>query len=317
MLALFAITAPIFIIIAIGFVTVRLEFFSKVDVRILGVFVINFALPALIVRALSQGSLAEIINVNYLLAYAGGSLTALVGGVVFNRFIRKKSLKISALCGLGMAASNSGFVGYPVVLQLLGPTAAVGLALNMLVENIVIIPLALVLLESSGNKGESVWTILQNIVIRLFRNPLILAMIVGVTLAVFELRLPEPLMRVVDMFAMAAGSAALFVIGGSLVGLKVRGMVQDATLILVGKLLLHPLAVLVALLLLPPFDPALQMAAFAFACMPMMGIYPILGQRYGQESLCAATLMATTVASFVSISVLLWWVVAAGWLTAV
>ncbi|MDQ2696378.1 MAG: AEC family transporter [Pseudomonadota bacterium] len=309
-----AVTAPIFIIIAIGFGAVRLELFSKADIRSLSAFVINFALPALILRALSQSSLDQIVNVGYLLAYALGSLAVLLAGIAVARFGKRRPLTESALYGLGMAMPNSAFVGYPIVLQLLGPQAAVALALSMLVENILLLPLGMALLESGGSQGERLPVVLRRIFARLVRNPLMLAIGAGIVLAVFETPLPEPLFRVVDMFAMAAGAAALFAIGGNLVGLKVRGMAGDVVQIMTGKLILHPLAVLAALLLLPPFDPALQTAVFVFACMPMMSIYPILGQRYGKEGVCAATLVATTAASFITISLMLWLIDATGFL---
>lgn len=306
MLATLAITTPIFISIAVGFLAVRLGWITKADTRAIGNFVINFALPALIIKALSESSLAQVMNPGYLLAYLLGSLTALFAGLLLNTVIRGRSLATSALFGLGMSCSNSGFIGYPLVLQLLGPPAAVALALCMLVENMLIIPLALVLLESGGNRGQPLPVLLKQIGRRLATHPLLLAIAAGMTLTVLDISLPRPLAQAIDMFAAAAGATALFVIGGSLVGLQVRGMVGDVAWILGGKLFLHPLAVLVALLLLPPFDPVLQTAAFAFACMPMMSIYPILGQRYGQEAVCAAALMATTTAAFFSISLMLW-----------
>jgi malonate transporter len=93
MLEILAITAPIFMIIAVGFTAVRLEFFSKSDTRALGMFVINFALPALIFKALSQRPFAEIMNVNYLLAYALGSLAVLSIGVSVAYFGQKKACR--------------------------------------------------------------------------------------------------------------------------------------------------------------------------------------------------------------------------------
>ena len=73
-----------------------------------------------------------------------------------------------------------------------------------------------------------------------------------------------------------------------------------------GKLLLHPLLVYLAFLALPLDGAGLQTAAVLNACMPMMSIYPILAQKYGQEGLCAAALVATTVTSFFTISGFLW-----------
>ena len=48
---------------------------------------------------------------------------------------------------MGLCASNSAFVGYPIALQLFGPAASVALALCSLVENLLVMPLSLALAE--------------------------------------------------------------------------------------------------------------------------------------------------------------------------
>ena len=65
--------------------------------------------------------------------------------------------------------------------------------------------------------------------------------------------------------------------------------------------------------LMPPATPELRAAALLFAAMPMMSIYPMLAQRYGHERLSAAALLAATVASFFTISLLIA-LLPAGWL---
>ncbi|MDL5601257.1 hypothetical protein QS468_51695 [Bacillus subtilis] len=66
--------------------------------------------------------------------------------------------------------------------------------------------------------------------------------------------------------------------------------------------MLHPLVVLLCFQLLPTTDSMLKVAGVLFASAPMMSIYPILGQRFGQEGRCAAALVACTVLAFGSIS---------------
>jgi len=303
---IFAITVPIFAIMAVGFAVVRFGFFAKSDMRVLGRFVINLALPALLFKALSERSFAEIVNGGYLLAYALGSLAVLGAAVAVARFVQDKSLQVSALHGLGVSLSNSGFIGYPIVLQLLGPAAAVALALTMMVENLVVLPLALALAAGGSQGGGSLPRVLVTTFGRLLKNPLILAILAGFAFALLGAHPPQPIARAIDMLAMASGAVALFVIGGTLVGLELKGMGRDAAQIVVGKLVLHPLAVFAMLLLLPPIDPQLRLAAITFASMPMLSIYPILAQKYGQEGLCAAALLAATVTAFFSISAVLW-----------
>lgn len=309
MLEILAITGPIFAIIAIGFASVRLDYFSRGDVRVLGKFVIGFALPALVFRALSERSFAEIMNLNYLAGYALGSLAAMGAGIGFAYFGQKRSLQASAMKGLGMSVSNSGFIGYPVVAQFLGPPAAVGMALTMIVENMLMIPLALGLAEGGMRKGggRSAWHAVLDSFSRVIRSPIIIAILAGFICSMLGVRIPPVVDKAVDLFAGGAGALALFVIGGMLVGLQPGRMLGDIAQIGLGKLLLHPLAVLAVFMVLPQPEPMLFAAALGFACMPMMSIYPILAQQYGEEDACAAALLATTVTSFLTISIALWW----------
>jgi len=123
--------------------------------------------------------------------------------------------------------------------------------------------------------------------------------------------LPEPVLRAINLFALSSAGLSLFVIGGTLVGLPLAGLGQQIMPIAFGKLVLHPLAVFAAVMALPmlglaALEPSLRMAAVLLAAMPMMGIYPILAQSYGKEDLGAAALLVTTIASFFSLSGLIW-----------
>jgi len=311
---IFPVTAPIFIAIAIGYLTVRLGGLTKTDVAGLGKFVITLSLPALLFRALSQNPIAEVLNGTYLAAYALGSLAVMLAGTAFARFVRRQSLQASAVAGMGMSCSNSGFIGYPIVLQVLGPTAGIGLALAMVVENMLVLPLFLALAESGASEGRSVRQALAASFRRLARNPLILAIVAGFGFAMLGVPAPAPVAKVIDLFAAASGAVALFAVGGALVGLQIRGMLADVAQIVGAKLLLHPLAVFAALSLMPPIDPKLQIAAVLFASSLMLTVYPILGQKYGRQGVCAAALMTATALSFATVSGVLWLMDRGGWL---
>jgi len=115
----------------------------------------------------------------------------------------------------------------------------------------------------------------------------------------------------VTLFAQASAALSLFVIGGSLAGLHIAGLRRPVAQIAIGKLLLHPLAMLAALLLceaggMVPMAQALRIGVVLTAASPMLGIFPILAQRHGHDGLAAAALLGATVASFFTISTLLW-----------
>jgi predicted permease len=300
-----SITGPIYLVILGGFLSVRLGLFEKRDTRALGTFVANFCVPALLFRTLGSRDIDEVLDLRYMLAYACGSLTVLLGTYFGMRRLRGAVSAKAALLGLGMSSSNSAYIGFPIASQLLGPAAAAGLALVMLVENVLMVPLALALAEGSEG-GRRSWRDALAPLRRLARNPMILAIVAGFSVALLDLEVPDVLARTVQLVAAAASPTSLFVIGGTLVGLRLRGVRREVALITFGKLVLHPLAVLLFLELLRPSDASLRTAAVIYAMVPMLSIYPILAQKYHLEELAAAALLVTTVAAFGSISLWLW-----------
>ncbi|MDZ4191098.1 AEC family transporter [Ectopseudomonas chengduensis] len=304
MLAVLSITAPIFILIGLGFFSARIALVNRDQVRGMGTFVIYFALPSLVFKALAERSLSEVLNGPYLAAYAMASLSLFGIGLLLARRWRGLDLSSSAILAMGMAVPNSGFVGYPIAMMVIGPTAALAMALGMLVENLLMIPLALAIAEAGRQDGQG-WTVVRETALRLLRNPLIIAIVLGLGMSLLELRLPVVPARVIEMLAAASAPVALFVIGATLNGMKAGGMAADLAQTSIGKLILHPLLMFAALSLVPGVDPMLMVAGVLFASAPMLSVFPILGQRFGLEERCAAALVGCTVLAFFSISGLL------------
>lgn len=305
MLDILAVTGPIYLLILLGFISLRRGVFKGPDLRVLGQYVVQFALSALVFRAVATRQFAEIVNGPYLLAYAGGSVLTMLVGLAVARW-RGRGLTTAAFYGAGMAISNNGFIGSTLVGQLLGPPAAAGLALTLLVENVVMNPLLLTLAESGGKQHLPWFKVAIQSLGRVMRVPFVLAILAGLLVSALQVPVPGVLMKAVDLMANSAGAVSLFVIGGSLAASPLPKQHRAIGGVLLGKLLLHPLAVLGLLMVLPPIDPALRFAAVAYACMPMFSIYPILAQKYGEEGFCAAALVVTTAVSFITISGWIW-----------
>lgn len=304
-MSVLAITGPVYAVIALGYACTRAGLFERADMRVFGKFVIYLALPALLFNALSQRSVAEVLNPVFIAAYASGSVAANLLGFLWARRFAGKPVAESAIVGMGMSCPNSGFIAFPLVAQLFGPAnAGVALALAMLAENLLMLPLSLAIAESGGGApGERRWgSALRQSLRGLARNPMVWGMVLGFACALAGWRLPEPVARTVTLFASSCAALSLFVIGGSLARLQLRGVRRDVAVIAAGKLLLHPLLVLGAVLLLPPMARELQVIVVLMAAVPMLGIYPILAQRHGHDGMAAAAQLGTTVASFFTLT---------------
>ena len=310
MFEILSITGVIFVIIGIGFVSVRGGLFSPDDMRTLGKFVVNLALPALILRAVSGRSLSEVANVGYLGAVLFGSLAVFSLGYLWTRRGSGKSAVVSTFGAMGMSCANSGFVGYPVLLMVLPEVASIALALNMIVENLVMIPLVLIMAEYSRNTGIAGGKLAQQIAVRLIRNPIVIALLLGLAVSASGITLPKLIERPIDIFASASAAVSLAVIGGTLASLPLRSLNASVISVVIGKLVIHPLAVALGLFLMTMIglgvgNDQLAAAAVIIAATPVMAIYPILAQRYGEDHYASLAMLVMTALSFITISVVL------------
>lgn len=311
MLDILSITGPIYIAIILGYLSTRLGLFSRDDMRVLGRFVIYIPLPAMLFNALAQRPISEVLNVHYLLIYGGGSVLTVGLALWWARRGAGQGLTSSVYYAIGMSCSNSGFVGFPIALLTVGSVAGVMVGLNMMVENLFLVPFLLALAEAGQSGADRWYRTVGLFLARLLRNPLVLGLLAGLWFSLMEWRLPTALARTVDLLAQVSAPVSLFVIGGSLFGLQLRGLYRPVAQITAGKLLLHPLCVLLVLWLaeragLPPLESELRIGALLFAACPVMSVYPILAQRHEQEGVASAAMLATTVLSFLTISALLW-----------
>lgn len=300
MFNILAITAPIYLIIALGSTSVWAGVFKREQMSVLGMFLLKVSLPCLIFRAISQYRLQEVLNLDYLGVYALASLLTFGFGLAYGLYVCQHGRSRSALYGQGMAASNSVFIGYPIAQPLLGPAADIALSLCLLVEIVLIIPLTMAIADSGGNLRwhQSLLQSLKN----LFKNPIFLAILLGLTWSAAGASLPAPLQKTLTLLSAAAAPVALFMIGGMLVGQPIRGWGKELSALAIGKLLLHPLMTLAMLAVMPNFDARLQTAALLFACMPIPLLLPALAQKYNLAGFCSAALVLATLLSFITLN---------------
>lgn len=304
MLQILSVTAPIFILIGLGYFSVMTGLISRETTRGMGLFVITIALPAMILRGMVNKPLGASLDTDFLMGYALASVLLFALGALAFRYLRKGSVAESSLAGLGMSSANTGFIGVSICAMVLGTEpASRAVAMSIMVETMLMYPLTLALADAgAGQGGQRALASLAATLKRLVRNPLLITICLGLFLAVFQIPLPDIALRSVDMLAMTAAPVALFAVGGNLHGLRPAGMLADAGGIALVKLVLHPAITALVFLLFPDLDPGMRKAGLIFAASPLLSIYPIIGMRYGLEDRCSTALLLCTGLSFITVS---------------
>ncbi|MBC2665887.1 AEC family transporter [Novosphingobium flavum] len=303
LLAMAGVVAPIFLLIALGFALGRARVFSPEQVRGFGRFVLLVALPALLVSVLARADMSRVLRPDYLLVYTLASLVSFGLGLAWFRTAARTDLPTAAVRAMGMSCSNSAFIGLPVATMVFGAAGAGPFALNTIIENLLMWPVVLILIEvgQSGehHPGRVVLSVAKNLV----RSPMLVGIVIGAGISLSGVHLPEFASRTLGVVAGASAPLALFTIGASLAGVSLHGRRAAIGAIALGKLALHPLLVVLALMVVPIGDPVFRSAAVLLAAVPMLSSFPVLAQRTGDEATCSAALLVTTVISFFTLLV--------------
>ncbi len=314
MTSILAITFPIYAAIALGYLVVKKGWFEKAEMRTLGKYVLNIALPMLLFNAVASRDLGEVIRPGYIAVFALGGLATIVVSYVLLT-LRGATPERRALGVMGSSCPNSGFVGFPILLLTLPDLAPVVLALNFLVENLLLVPVCMLLMEiASGKASGPLWRKAGGLILDVLRTPFLIGLLLGVLVSLSGVSLPEPVTRLSGLLAASASALSLVVIGGSLVDLPVHGNKGLATHITLQKLILHPaLVALTALALtgagLVYLDGDMLKAVILSAAMPMFGIYVVLAQKQGLEGAASLAMLFATSGAFVTLSLLLFWLI--------
>lgn len=111
---------------------------------------------------------------------------------------------------IGGSVSNSMFIGFPILNQVLPEVAGPVLVMCVLVENIVVTPVGLFVAESRAARasGSVGWTTAQRTLERMGRNPMLVAVLLGAVLSVLPMTMPSVLLTSLDMLAGSAAALA-------------------------------------------------------------------------------------------------------------
>jgi predicted permease len=202
---------------------------------------------------------------------------------------------------------NTGFLGVPMLVVLLGEAAA-GPVLMVLAIDLIVFSSLIVILVTGSREGQVTYRTLRNVGLGLVKNPMIVSITLGLLWSTTGWNLPGPVNEFLGILGAAATPGALFAIGASLAG-KSAERVSVAGWLSFCKLVLHPAAVAFAALWLFPVDSFEAAVMIAAASLPVAGNVYILAQHYGvAPQRVSASILVSTAVSILTVSAVIAWV---------
>ncbi|GIH75291.1 AEC family transporter [Planobispora longispora] len=252
------------------------------------------ATPALLFTTVATADLKSIFSPVFVTNVAGvlsvQAVFLAVAGPIWRR--GRSELVIGAL---STSYVNAGNLGIPVCIYVLGDGALI--APILLSQLLVMAPIAFLLLDRDTSGGTSAWKVLA----RPLRNPLTVATLLGLVIALTGVRLPVMLTRPIELVAAAAVPVALIAYGLSLSGARQaeeNGHGRDVALAVVLKCLAQPaVAYLVGRFALG-LDGELLFAATLLAALPTAQNIYVFAVHYGTaKPLARRAVLITTLVS--------------------
>lgn len=307
MLAIFLKTLPFFALIGLGWAAGRAQFFPPEATRWLTRFVFYFALSAMLFRFAAGLDIAELYDPRFVAAYLTGCFAVWAVGIIAAR-ARGLSLPEAAMEAQCCMIGNTGFLGVPMLLVLLGEHA-VGPVLMVLTLDMVVFSTLITLIIHGANHGRLTPAMIRPLLRGLAANPMIVSMLAGLAWGATGFPLPGPLDETLAILGAAATPGALFAIGASLATNRGTDRPGPAVWLSFAKLVLHPLAVGVAAFLIFAVDPWPAAVMVAAAALPVAGNVYILAQHFALiPQRVSAAILISTAASILTLPLVIHWI---------
>ncbi|SFO99035.1 hypothetical protein SAMN05216567_103618 [Variovorax sp. OK605] len=319
--------------IAAGYAAARARILPLDAIPGLNTFVLYFALPCMLLRFGAGTPIGQLLDGSVALVWGVCALAVVAGVVMFTRNARI-GWNDAAFGALVAAFPNTGFMGVPLLVAILGAQAAGPMIITIAFDLVVTSSLCIALSRLDGalgpaGAGRQGATLAARKALRgILVNPMPWSILLGVLLSAARWKLPGPLERTVAMLADAASPVALFTIGAVLArsalvarehgaseavaqamgtGLKAapKAPWADVLPVVAVKLLVHPLMVwglgLGAMALGLPLSHAALVAIVLVAALPSASNVSMLAERFGADNgRIARIILWTTVVAFFS-----------------
>ncbi|HJC11674.1 MAG TPA: AEC family transporter [Candidatus Blautia merdigallinarum] len=289
--------AMIFILILTGFVLYKKKMISDSASKDLSALVVNVCSPGLIIVSMFN-DLSQIPRENVVFV---GVIAVIfyIFLILFGYFlvwVLKVPDSLRNAYVLMTVFGNTGFIGIPVALAIIGPESMVYVIVFNFLFNLTIFTFGIMLLKKDTEGKKRTW--------KDYLSPGLIVCIAAFLIYWFQLGLPEEIETLAGYYGNACTLLSMIVIGISLAGMKVRDMMQNKRLLAFVIIRFIAFPVILALALRPVLpDLLIRATVVLMAALPVGNFPAMLCEQYGRDPKpIAEGIVVTTILSVFTIT---------------
>jgi malonate transporter and related proteins len=308
------VTFPFFALVLCGYVAARRRMLPLDAIPGLNTFVLYFALPCMLYRFGASTPIAQLLDAAAVTVYMLCAL-AMVAFVVWASRNSRIGWNDASFGALVAAFPNTGFMGVPLLVALLGAQAAGPAILTILIDLLVTSSLCIALSRLDGADEHGAEKAAKNALKGVALNPMPWAIVLGGVASALHLEPIKPVAQTIGLLADSASPVALFTIGAVLARSQYVAASEehdpmpwrDYVPVALFKLLVHPALVwaagTIAIALGLPLSKFALTSMVLVAALPSASNVALLSERFGADTgRIARIILLTTAAAFLTFS---------------
>lgn len=300
MATLVAIIFPIFMVIGLGYVAVRLGLMTDVAVDGLLRFASTFAIPALLGVGIATLDLGRNLDLAMMAVFYGGAVTGFVVGMFGARLLFRRDWQDCVAIGFLGLFSNLVMLGLPVTERAFGPDEIGRTIVILSVHAPFCYILGITVMEAIRSAGRGVPATILRTARSMLRNPMVIGIAIGFAVNLTGVPIPALARDALDLLIRAALPVALFALGGVLCRYRPEGDLRLIAFVCAVSLLVHPATVWFAGKAAGLGEASFRAALTASAMPPGLNAF-LFADLYGKaRRVAASTVLLATVLSFVT-----------------
>lgn len=242
MLAILAIMAPVFGIIALGYLAGKFGYLSDATASGIAEFAFKIAIPALLFRTILLAKFEGVAPLGILASFFGSGALVWLLSILATRFVLARPAADGPSIAMSSVFGNTIMLGLPIGVATLGPDVLAPISVIVAVHAPVFLLTATLHTAMVGPRdGQPIGAAVAGIFRQLSRQPIVVAIVSAALWRASGIAAPEPMLALVEMLSKAGVPAALVALGLSLRSFVIKGDAATLSTMLFLKLLVLPL----------------------------------------------------------------------------